>query len=337
MEKIKIKLPICGFMKEVEFGEIDLEKIKLDQDNPRIGLFTDSWKAVTDNFSQDQLERALQEDTENIGRLKINIETNRGITNPIWTCKTGRNFLVIDGNTRVIIYRQLQKEHPTEQGYKKIKAYILPENTDKKTKNFIRLLYHLRGSNEWQVYERARALYNLWMQGDTEEDLANKTKLSISQIRTWREAYKNMTNQFLTKYGDEPDALSKFSYFVEYENPKIKDNMADHGLTINNFCDWVGKNEIIRAQDVRDLKKVFEDKEATEILIRKGYKEAIEKLNFTHPETSSKLFENIEDVITDLKNMTRLEETEIIEGESPSKRDLMKELHNELEKIIKKF
>ena len=338
MNKIKktiIDLPIAGLTQEVEIGELDVDSLILDKDNPRIGFFIDSWKEIREDFSQEQLANALEENIENIERLKINIESNKGITVPIWVCKSGKNYIVIDGNTRVMIYRELKKKHP--EIYKKIKAYILPENTTDKTKNFIRLLFHLRGSNNWEVYERARAIYNLWMKGDTEEDLASKTKLSISQIKRWREAYQNMTEQFLSKYGEEPDSLSKFSYFIEYENPKIKDGMEISGLTIGDFSDWVGKNEIRKAQDVRNLKIIFNDKEATKLLVKKGYAAAIERLKFTHPETGSELFESIEEVITGLRDMSRLEEEEIIKGESPSKRDLIKELHKELEKIVRKI
>lgn len=333
--KVKINLPIAGLTQEVEVGELDIDNLILDKDNPRIGFFIDSWEGIKKDFSQDQLATALEENIENIERLKINIESNKGITVPIWVCKSGKNYLVIDGNTRVMIYRELKKKHP--EIYKTIKSYILPENTTEKTKNFIRLLFHLRGSNEWEVYERARALYNLWMKGDTEEDLASKTKLSVSQIKRWREAYQNMTEQFLSKYGEEPDSLSKFSYFVEYENPKIKDGMEASGLTVSDFSDWVGKNEIRKAQDVRNLKIIFKDKEAAKLLVEKGYAAAIERLKSTHPETGSKLFENIEEVITGLRDMPRLEEEEIIEGESPNKRDLIKDLYKELEKIVKKL
>jgi hypothetical protein len=73
--------------------------------------------------------------------------------------------------------------------------------------------------------------------------------------------------------------------------------MSLNGLTKNHFCDWVGTGQIKRAQDVRNLKEIFDDKKSTEVLKTKGYKFAIEQLSKTNPRFSSKLFESIEDVI----------------------------------------
>ena len=62
------------------------------------------------------------------------------------------------------------------------------------------LLLH-ENFHDWQAYERARMLYILWYRmGYTEEELQNTTKLSLNDIRRWREAYKNMNEQFLPNY-----------------------------------------------------------------------------------------------------------------------------------------
>lgn len=327
---------IAGDKIEISRKDVDIDLIDLDPENPRIGYWTDN--QIKKEFTQDEIAFALREKSDDINRLKLNIEVHEGIMNPIWVYRKGNRFSVIDGNTRLEIFRDLNKKYPQKECYEKIPCEILPQKTNDRTKNFIRLLQHLRGINDWEVYERARMLYILWeKKGYTEEDLQSQTKLNRSQIKKWIEAYKNMTNQFLSKYGTQSDALSKFSYFVEYENPKIKQGMDDVKLSIKDFCSWVGTGEIRRAQDVRNLRKIFEDKKAKEKLVQCGYKCAVDELSLVKPGVSSKLFEVVEDVIHRLKGMPRSEEEEIIEGDNSQKQKLLQELSSETNKIVKKF
>lgn len=333
MAKFRLKYPIDGVPTEVEIEEIGLDSIDLDPENPRIGYWTDN--QVRQAFSQDEIAFALLENSDDVNRLKLSIEINEGAVEPLWVCRNGDRYLVIDGNTRLEIYKDLRRKYPRKNAFKRIRCRVLPEDIDDRAKNFIRLIAHLRGVNEWQVYERARMLYILWeKKGYTEEELQSTTKLAPREIRRWISAYKNMTEQFLPKYSYQRDALSKFSYFVEYENPKIKSGMEKEGLSTKDFCEWVGSKQITRAQDVRILRQVFEDKKARETLVKKGYAYAADQLRVDRPGVYSKLFENIEDVITGLRNMTREEEEEIVEGESPQKAGLLLEIFNELKKII---
>jgi len=330
------KVSIAGKQLNVLRKEMPVDQIVLDPENPRIGYWTDN--QIKKEFSQDEVAFALREKSDDINKLKLNIEVSEGILNPIWVYKNDGGFSVIDGNTRVIIFRDLKKKYPNNENYKKIPCEILPENIDEVSKNFIRLNQHLRGANDWEVYERARMLYVLWQKrGYTEEELENQTKLNKSQIRKWIEAYKNMTEQFLPKYGQESDALNKFSYFVEYENPKIKQGMVDVGLSIKNFCEWIGKGDIKRAQDVRNLRKIFENNKTKEALAKRGYAFAMEELSVTKPGVTSKLFESIEDVIEGLKNMTIIEEEEIVDGANKQKQVLAKELYKRIGGIVKKM
>lgn len=268
-------------------------------------------------------------------RLKRSIEAGGGITEMIWVMKSGNKYVCIDGNTRVIIYRELRAKYPKLETYKKIKAKVLPEKIDERARNFIRLIAHLRAQNDWQAYERARMLYILWYQkGYTEEELQNTTKLSLNDIRRWREAYKTMNDQFLPRYAHKSDALMKFSYFVEYETKKIKDGMNKCGLDVTNFCDWVGNDEITRAQDVRDLKRIFENDKIASVLKEDGFQAAKEELSLSVPAYGSRLFEHVEKCIGGFKSMSREEERDIILGEESKKKEMIIELYNELSMFV---
>lgn len=337
MDKVKMKFNIAGVPKEIEMEEVSINQIDLDPENPRLGYWQDL--QVSEGFSQPEISSALIfEDEEGIRKLKLNIEVNEGILNPIWVMKKNKRYLAIDGNTRLQIYRDLNKKYPEKECYKKIKCRILPEKTEPKIIEFIRLNEHLRGVNDWEVYVRAKMLYMLfYKRGYDYQELQNKTKLMQNQIERWINAYKNMNEQFLPKYGDQPDALRKFSYFVEYENAKIKTGMQKCKLGIKNFCEWVGGGEIKRAQDVRDIRKIFEDENAKAALIEKGYTYAVQELSNVRPGFRSKLFDSIEDVIEGLRNMTRVEEEEMREEKSPARRNVLKELHKQVSDIVKRL
>lgn len=331
-----MEVPIDGVPEEVEIDDISVDDIMLDEENPRIGYWSDNILRITDTTSQKDLEFALKSsNNDEYNRLKRSIEAGGGATEMIWVMEKDKKYLCIDGNTRVIIYKDLRDKYPKKETYKKIKARILPENTDERARNFIRLIAHLRAQNDWQAYERARMLYILWYhKGYTEEELQNTTKLSLNDIRKWREAYKTMNDQFLPRYGNKSDALMKFSYFVEYETPKIKDGMRKHGLDIKDFCDWVGTGEISRAQDVRDLRKMLENDEIADILKDEGFQAAKEELSLSVPAYASRLFEHIERCIIGLKRMPREEERSIIIGEESKKKEKIFELYKELSTLI---
>lgn len=333
----KIEIPIAGKLENVEIEDIDIDKLILDYENPRIGYWTDNIMRVSDKVSQGDLELALKsgEFTE-YNRLKRSIESGEGILMEIWVYAIGDGkYKIIDGNTRYLIYKDLREKYPNKDTYKKIRCKVLPPELTKEGTAFIRLIAHLRGVNDWQAYDRARILYILWQkEGYTDEQLQNLTKLTLNDIKKWREAYKNMTEQFLPKYSGKPDALNKFSYFVEYESSRIKEGMKRYSLSVNDFCDWVGNDEITKAQDVRDLKNIFENKEIVQILKEDGFQAAKYELGLVVPSYASRLFEHIEKAIIGLKNMPRSEEQEILTGQEPKKKEKILELYDEIGKFV---
>jgi hypothetical protein len=334
MEKVRLEIPIAGIPEEVELREIDVDQLVLDEENPRIGFWRDNIARITDDISQVELESVLKRGNyEDYNRLKRSIESNEGAMQEIFVYPISDDlYKVIDGNTRVLIYRDLREKYPSKDIYKRIRCKIFPRNLEERKLNFIRLIAHLRGVNDWQAYERARMLYLLWQKGYTEEELITSTKLPPSDIKRWREAYKNMNEQFLPNYSDKPDALLKFSYFVEFE--KVKDGMKRHGLTVKDFCDWVGNDEITRAQDVRDLKKMLESDDISKVLAEEGFQAAKFELSLSIPAYSSRLFEYIDRCIDGLKKMSREEEDDILRGEEPAKKEKIIDLYEELAKFI---
>ena len=332
----KLEIPIAGISEKVEIREIEIDRLILDEENPRLGYWRDNIMRVTDITSQGDLEIALRAGlSDEYIRLRRSIEVNEGIMKEIWVYPIDtEKYKIIDGNTRLLIYQDLREKYPHKSIYQKIRCKVVPSNITEEGINFIRLISHLRGENEWQTYDRARILYILWQKGATEEELKNKTKLKLGEIRKWRKAYENMTEQFLPNYSQIPNPFLKFSYFVEFENKKIKNGMRKNKLTVKDFCDWVGNEEITRAQDVRDLPKIFENEDIAKILKEEGFQEARYELSLNIPAYGSRLFEHIEKCIVGLKKMTREEEESILGGEELAKKAKIEELYEELAKFM---
>jgi hypothetical protein len=224
----KLTIPIDGRETTLELEHIELDKLKLDELNPRIGFFRDN--QVNEELSEDQIIFALtNKKPEAFRKLKDSIHNNKGIVYPIWVEHLkGGDYMIIEGNTRLVIYRQLHEEEPYEETWKRILSYVLPYEISEEQKNFIRLQSHLRGTTEWDAYEKAKYLYKLWQEdGWSVSRLEKQTKMTEKQIKENIEAYRIMEEQYLPIHGDDPNEVSKFSYFVEYVKDKILQRLME--------------------------------------------------------------------------------------------------------------
>lgn len=329
-------VPIDGKDFDVETKLLDTADLQLDPNNPRISFFKDN--QTNDSLKEEQIIFALtQKKPEAFRKLKDSIHNNRGIVFPIWVQPMGKKFLIVEGNSRALIYIQLSKEEPNEKAWKKITANILPQSINDEDKNFIRLLAHLRGTNEWDAYEKAKYLYKLWKEeGWSKPRLEKQTKLSIKQIEENIKAYEIMEEQYLVNFGDDPNEINKFSYFVEYvKDNKLQKNIVNAGLGIGDFCSWVNdRNKIPTGQDVRQLNDLFNSEETRKVFLNKGFDAAIQILELKKPHLFSPLYKRIDDVIDGLKNLSSFEIDEIINETDSEKTVKIRELAKWSNKVL---
>ena len=203
--------------------KVPLDLIDLDPENPRTGYFADTKKAATGlSQTQAELEFALRYKAEDAyEKLRESIETNQGLTNPIWLSPTNNGrYRVIEGNSRLLAYRDLHKKFLGDKTYVAIPSRVLPAEIDPLVQDFIRIEAHLRGVNPWEAYERARFLYHMFHEkGMTYRQLATMTRLTEKEAEASTEAYRTMTERYLSVYKD-PNEVQKFSYFAEYHSKK---------------------------------------------------------------------------------------------------------------------
>ncbi|MBI3486493.1 ParB N-terminal domain-containing protein [Candidatus Daviesbacteria bacterium] len=331
-------IPIDGKETKIQLRQIEVNNLELDELNPRISFFRDN--QVVDALTEDQIIFALtNKKPEAFRKLKDSIHNNKGIVYPIWIEHVrDKKYKVIEGNTRVVIYQQLQKEEPYEDRWKTISCNVLPHEIDEEQKNFIRLQSHLRGTTEWDAYEKAKYLYKLWQDdGWSISRLEKQTKMTEKQIKENIEAYRIMEEQYLPAHRDDPNEVGKFSYFVEYvKDKKLQKLMQKTSKDVKDFCDWVAdKEKIPTGQDVRRLRDILENQDTNNTFIDKGFNAAMQILEFKKPYLVSHFYKDIENVIEGLKEINTQELDEIINEDNSEKEKMIRGLAEWSQKVVK--
>lgn len=336
----ELRIPLDGRDTSVELSSISLDRLLLDEDNPRISFFKDN--QVVAALTEQQIEFALsQGNPESWRKLKDSIHNNRGVVTPIWVeplqTPTGELFRVIEGNSRVLAYRKLMAEEPQEAKWQTILAYVLPREVSGEQKNFIRLLSHLRGATDWDAYDKAKYLYRLWQEDGWPLDrLEKQTKMTKRQIEQNIEAYKLMSEQCLPQYGTDPEEVSKFSYFVEYvKDRKLQQLFDEYAGGSEGYCRWVNdRTKIPTGQDVRKLRPILENDDSRKVILRRGFDAALEVLALRAPHVVSGFYRDVESVVRDLQNMSLADMQEIADDESGGRLKLLEDLAEWSRKVL---
>ncbi len=300
--------------------KIPLNLTIFDTDNPRIQFLIDSEEArgtSLDKINEAKLRFGLKVKTKsNFKALLESIETN-GLMEPIWVYEKDGKYVVIEGNTRKLVFEELAEKYPNKPEWKTIEARVLPPHTSDEIIAFIRLESHLGGKQPWDPYERARYLYTLHQKDYTIPRLARESRSSEAEIKNDIKAFEIMRDNFLVKYAEHLDnPVSKYSYFVELVGKKkIKSLVEGDIFSIDDYCRWVAEERIPRAIDARDLPEIFSNAEVAKIFKTKGYQDAMDKLSTIKPDVTSPLFRDIEKVIDQLQSLRVMEINQIREQE----------------------
>jgi len=277
----------------MEVQLIAVDRILLDQRNPRIahateplaGTVSQEWITLALGYSApDDEERGA---STSYSSLKASIRANKGIINPIIVTKAydGR-YVVIEGNTRVAIYRELAEEG-APGNWAAINA-IVREEAEEKGEHAIRLQSHLVGPRPWRPYAKAKYLHDLYI----------NQKLSISEIldfcggggrraeiEQYIDAFRDMHDTYIplaTASGSPPD-FSLFSSFAELQS--IKPALARAGYTLHDFAKWVHESKLSPQNTVRQLPRILANPEAKKQFLTHNAREALKILD--QPSTSA--------------------------------------------------
>ena len=227
-------------MKQAKLQLLPTSSISLDKENPRIKQYVEYYE----NISAEIIAMALSNNSNNDSNsttfrvLRDSIKESGGIIHPIIVNQEDNNsYIVIEGNTRLQIYRDFERLG-IPGNWTSIVALVY-ENLSDIEKHEIRLQSHLVGPRAWDPYSKAKYLYHL----SEEEALPMNTIISMcgggkTEIEKSIDAYKYMKTYY------EPYAASKgydfdvqdFSKFREHENSRIKSVIQRKGFAPNDFA-----------------------------------------------------------------------------------------------------
>lgn len=269
-------------MNDSKFLKLPLEKLELDISNPRIAKFIEMYG---DDITAEQMSLALgagetptEGNNTTFYSLRESIRTNGGIIHPIIVNEhpDGRH-VVIEGNTRALIYREFKKKN-VEGEWNKIPCMVYA-GLSQKDIDAIRLQSHLVGPRDWDPYSKAKYL----------DHLRNEKHLTMDQIvdfcggrkrvvLEYIAAYQDMEEHYRPLVTDDQFDQSRFSAFLELQRPRVKQAVVNHKFTFGDFSRWVMDGLISPLNMVRQLPRILENPKSRSVFLKAGAQEAMKLL-----------------------------------------------------------
>ena len=252
-----------------DYIELNIDDIELDRSNPRIANYLDLYDEA--ELTSDTMALLLGTTSDSCASLRESIKENGGIVHPIIVnhFSDGR-YVVIEGNTRLQIYRDFRKKG-VPGNWNIIKA-IVYENIDDETMHSIRLQAHLVGPREWDAYSKAKYLNYL-----ANERYMPMTSLvaycggtsKASEIKNMIAAYQDMQKFYRPLCDDDSMFdIKKFHGFVELQKRDVIDALKNHGYTKIDFSKWMVDGKFAKLEDVRSIPNILNSKKATETFFK---------------------------------------------------------------------
>ncbi len=273
-------------MPQSNYQELDVTRIKLDLDNPRIKMYLDmQYNNPTAEGLALALSGGVSDGTTSFESLRESIRVNKGIINPIIVNHAANgDYVVIEGNTRVQIYLDFLKDG-TAGDWTHIRS-IVYENLTQEEIHSIRLQAHMVGPRDWDPYSKAKYLHYLMHQ----ECLPMSQIISFcggksSEINKLVRAYNDIESIYkpLLETMDKDFEYKDFSKFAELQNKGILEALTLHNYTKEDYAKWVANGNIDVALKVRELPTVLKNPEAKNEFLATNLSNAIKKLGVTAP------------------------------------------------------
>ncbi|WP_348266199.1 hypothetical protein [Edaphobacter sp. DSM 109919] len=253
----------------------------MDRDNPRIRKFLEMYG---ENPTAEQFYLALGAAGDDEGdhsatfeKLKNSIQTNQGIIQPVILTRRAGQFVCIEGNTRVALYKKFLAEK-IPGPWTEIMGMVYEEMGDLQVDS-IRLQVHLVGTRPWDPYSKAKYLHHLRNEKNMPlallvEFCGGKEKEVVEAIN----AFADMESYYRPIVQEGSFDTSRFSGFVELQKSNIKQAIAEAGFQLSDFAAWVRDEKIYPLNTVRLLPRILKHKKAKEEFIKHDARRAAEFL-----------------------------------------------------------
>jgi len=254
--KLKDKITIGGKEYAVVKIEMNQSLLQFYPENPRVYSALSADSAEPDQATIEKIMITM----EHVKQLKESIKANGGLIDPVIV--KDKDFIVLEGNSRLAAYRLLAKEDPIKWG--KMKCVLIPEDISESAVFQLLGQYHIIGRKDWSPYEQAGYLYRrIKKSNQSLEFIAKELGISKGNAENAIKVYEYMIDN-----GD--DHPEKWSYYEELlKNRSIRKYMETVDGLEDKIKETIKNDEVKMALDIRNvlggIAKV-QDKESNKIM-----------------------------------------------------------------------
>jgi hypothetical protein len=311
---------------------VDIYTLTFWKENPRVNSILKRAFGNTD-VSDDRIEEILWKENH-VKELFQDILKHGGLIDEILV----KDNIVLEGNSRLCAYRKLHnrsKGQNDSEGIKKwskIRSRILPGDTPQEVIFTILGTWHIRGKQQWDTFEKAAYLKRM------NEEFGYSTDVIADMISESKSFVENNISAHDLMVQNKVYDLTKFSYFFEMVKIKKITQIFDKEPEVRpQVIKAIINNQLERAEQIRDLPKVLNDKVARREFLNdeSQLKDALETSKDRNPEYDDSFYSQIKKTTRILKDcpVSRIDE---IKSDN-KKVNYVKMLHKESERLWKKI
>jgi hypothetical protein len=235
-------------------------------------------------------------------------------------------------------YRKLHKKSIEQNDslgiskWSKIRSRIIPDDTNQEVIFTILGTWHIKGKQQWDTFEKAAYLKRM------NEEFGYSYDRIAELISSNKSFVENSISAHDLMIQNNVYDLDKFSYFFELEkNRKITHCFDQDPESKSRVIKAIINNQFERAEEVRDLPKVLNDKVAKREFLQEEctLKEALETSKDRNPEYDDSFYNQIKKT-TRILHECPMERIDEIKKDS-KKQYYVKMLHKESDRLWKKL
>ena len=237
-----------------EIINVPLEKIDLDQENPRLAH-------LEGPLTEEQIEEYIF-DEEDGRRLYNQLKQDGQLFEEVWLVRTGDRYVVKEGNRRVVASRKYlcdvqngRIKNVDESNFNDLPAKIFRDDLSAKEIDVFLGSVHIVGKKDWSATNKGSHIFKLINQYDeTPESVAEQLGMTVGKVKQSYSAYK-LTRDFGKKYGGK--YIHMYSYFDEYLNaPGLVRWVEDDPSKLDWLMEQIHNKKISNHRHIRRLKYI---------------------------------------------------------------------------------
>ncbi len=324
-----MKPSIQRILKRAKPVEVPLEKLKLDPQNIR---FSHEQRG---NVSEKEMEKQMWKGADLNSLYKQIVATGRLIEEPI----INSNFVVLDGNRRLVCLRKISEDIKSGELKNFDKAYLekihckqLPVDTSQADIAILLAVIHVKGKLKWKTINQADHIFRLNKEhGYSYQEISETLGIGKATVTRMIKAFEE-TTKYGKKFSDDDHWFDKYTYFDElFKNRGLKD-FASSESNVTLFEKWVHEGKLGDVRDVRKLADVLSNDRAKRVLEESNFEKAIRVLEETDPTVKSREFRQIKETTDILRGFSR---QELIKAyKDPARRQILEDLKRHVSSIL---